>query len=203
MSSSDGGITWTATLTPDAPVEDTSNLITLASGSVFDLASNPNSGSTNSNNYAIDTVAPTVVISGIDISADTGTSSADFLTKTAAQTITGTVLGTAISWAGATLSGSSSIQFKVTDAASNDGTVANQSYVLDTTAPTDIIWTASTSWTSSETSLPTGVIATLSTSDPDSVSYIYTEVSSSPDVFSIAGNQFSTTGLANNNHFNT
>jgi len=49
--------------------------------------------------------------------------------------VTGKVSGTAISWDGATLSGSSSIKFKVSDAAGNDGPVATQAYVLDTTAP--------------------------------------------------------------------
>ncbi|MCP4041656.1 MAG: hypothetical protein GY731_06825, partial [Gammaproteobacteria bacterium] len=48
--------------------------------------------------------------------------------------ITAKVTGTAISWDGATLAGSSSIQFKVTDAAANDGDVAIQTYVLDTTS---------------------------------------------------------------------
>src|SRR6185369_8679620 len=62
LSSSDGGITWTATLTPDAPVEDATNLITLADASVLDAAGNANSGTTDSNNYAIDTKAPTASI---------------------------------------------------------------------------------------------------------------------------------------------
>ncbi|HEX5394096.1 MAG TPA: DUF4347 domain-containing protein [Rhodocyclaceae bacterium] len=109
---------------------------------------------------------PTTTISGIHISADTGSSATDFITKTAAQTITGTlsaglaageilygsvdggstwtnvtakVTGTAISWDAATLSGSSSIKFKVTDASANDGTIASQAYVLDTTNPSEAI----------------------------------------------------------------
>ncbi len=87
----------------------------------------------------------------------------DFLTKTASQTITGIlstslvtgeilygsvdagvsytdvtskVSGAAITWDGATLSGTSSIKFKVTDAVGNDGSVATQAYELDTDAPT-------------------------------------------------------------------
>ncbi|MDO3384222.1 Ig-like domain-containing protein, partial [Gilvimarinus sp. SDUM040013] len=97
--------------------------------------------------YVLDTTAPTLTISSVDISADTGTAATDFVTKTASQTITGTlsgalatgdilygsvdngstwiditskVSGTAISWDGATLSGSSTILFKITDAAGND-----------------------------------------------------------------------------------
>ena len=111
-----------------------------------------------------DAVAPTTTISGIDISADTGSSATDFTTKTAAQTLTATLStalasgetlqysvnagtswvnddhatgdGTGVSIAGVTLSGSSSIQFRVADAAANTGNVASQAYVLDTTAPT-------------------------------------------------------------------
>jgi Ca2+-binding RTX toxin-like protein len=102
-------------------------------------------------------------ISNIDISADTGISSSDFITSTAPQIITGTlsaglgageqlygsvdngttwreitakVNGTAISWDGAILSGSSTIQFEVRDAASHAGTPALQSYVVDIMAPT-------------------------------------------------------------------
>jgi len=111
----------------------------------------------------LDVTPPTTTISAIDISADTGSSAADFTTKTAAQTITGTlsttlaageilygsvdagatwidvtakVTGTAINWDGATLAGASSIKFKVTDLAANDGAIATQAYVLDTATPT-------------------------------------------------------------------
>jgi hypothetical protein len=114
----------------------------------------------------IDTTAPTQTTSGIDISADTGSSATDFNTSTAAQTITATLsagLGagetlwgsvnggttytdisasvstTAVSWASATLSGSSSIKFQVRDAAGNAGETETQAYVLDTTAPTQTI----------------------------------------------------------------
>ena len=54
--SSVDGVTWTATLTPTADIEDTDNLITLANASVLDAAGNANSGTTDSNNYAIDTL---------------------------------------------------------------------------------------------------------------------------------------------------
>ena len=58
VSSSDGGITWTATFTPSASINDTTNLITLDNTGVSDLAGNAGSGTTDSNNYAIDTRAP-------------------------------------------------------------------------------------------------------------------------------------------------
>ncbi|HTZ19911.1 MAG TPA: Ig domain-containing protein, partial [Opitutaceae bacterium] len=89
--------------------------------------------------------------------------STDFITKTAAQTITATlsgapagtdivygsldngatwtditskVSGTTLTWNGVTLTASSTLKLKVTDNAGNDGTVLSQAYVLDTTAPT-------------------------------------------------------------------
>jgi hypothetical protein len=135
---------------------------------VRDLAGNV--GNTATQSYELDTTAPTQIIGGIDISADTGSSASDFLTSTASQTITGTlsanlgtgeslwgsidgganysdvsssVTGTAISWTGASLSGSSSIKFQVRDSAGASGTVATESYVLDTTAPTPTVATSS------------------------------------------------------------
>ena len=137
-----------------------------------------NVGTTATQNYELDTTAPTQTISGIDISADTGSSATDFLTSTASQTITGTlsaslgtgeslwgsvdggvnysdvsssVTGSAISWLSATLSGSSSIKFQVRDSAGAGGTVATQSYVLDTTAPTPTVATVSVTTSSGVT----------------------------------------------------
>ncbi|MEZ2770738.1 Ig-like domain-containing protein, partial [Comamonas jiangduensis] len=54
LSSSDGGLTWTATFTPSANVSDATNLITLDNTGVMDQAGNIGSGSTDSVNYAID-----------------------------------------------------------------------------------------------------------------------------------------------------
>lgn len=90
--------------------------------------------------------------------------------------------------------GVKSISAKLSDAGGNESTTGSLPITLDTTAPSDITWIASTAGSV----LPTGVIATLVTPDPDSNLYIYFEVSSSPDVFSISGNTLSTTGLSNN-----
>ncbi|RUQ44129.1 hypothetical protein D8M30_17315, partial [Corynebacterium pseudodiphtheriticum] len=62
VSSSDGGITWTATLTPSAGVSHSGDVITLSNTGVADLAGNAGSGTTNSNNVAIDTQRPTATI---------------------------------------------------------------------------------------------------------------------------------------------
>ncbi|WP_241152543.1 Ig-like domain-containing protein, partial [Pseudomonas viridiflava] len=56
VSSSDGGITWTATYTPNINVADTTNLITLNNAGVTDLAGNIGTGTTSSPNFSIDTL---------------------------------------------------------------------------------------------------------------------------------------------------
>ena len=122
----------------------------------------------------IDTQPPSQTISAIEISHDTGTSDADFITNTPAQTLTaelnasledGDILygsvatdndgnpvwldvsgsistqdGKTISWS-TTLSSvaESIIQFKVVDAAGNDGQVATQAYTLDIEKPAQTI----------------------------------------------------------------
>ncbi|SOC38296.1 cadherin-like protein, partial [Rhizobium subbaraonis] len=62
VSSSDGGITWTATFTPTENITDTTNVITLDNTGVEDGAGNAGTGTTTSNNYAIDGVRPTATI---------------------------------------------------------------------------------------------------------------------------------------------
>ncbi|WP_149357419.1 Ig-like domain-containing protein, partial [Comamonas testosteroni] len=59
VSSSDGGVTWTATFTPMGNLESTVNLITLNNAGVADKAGNAGVGTTDSNSYAIDTLRPT------------------------------------------------------------------------------------------------------------------------------------------------
>ncbi|KJV04932.1 Ig-like domain-containing protein, partial [Methylocucumis oryzae] len=58
VSSNDSGITWTATLTPDSNVTDTTNTLTLDLTGISDLAGNSGVGSANSGNYSIDTTRP-------------------------------------------------------------------------------------------------------------------------------------------------
>ena len=68
VASTDSGVTWTATFTPSTDLTDTSNVITLANTGVTDAAGNAGVGTTDSNNYAIDTAAPTLAITS-DVSA--------------------------------------------------------------------------------------------------------------------------------------
>ncbi len=68
VSSGDGGITWTATFTPTASIEDATNVITINMTGVADVPGNAGSGTTDSNNYAIDTLLPT--LSAVSISSN-------------------------------------------------------------------------------------------------------------------------------------
>lgn len=159
----DNGATWvTATATVG---QNTWSLATTLTASntlqvrVSDTAGNTGAAITQA--YVLDTTNP-VTISGASFSADTGASSTDFITNTAAQTITvtlsaapagtdtvygsldngttwvdvtGSVAGTTLTMAGITLTGSNTLQVKVVDIAGNIS-IASQAYVLDTTAPT-------------------------------------------------------------------
>lgn len=110
--------------------------------------------------------APNQTVINIDITADSGADANDFVTKDAAQTITGTlspaglapgqillgsvdagahwtdisarVTGTAIQWTNVTLlSGANqAIVFKVRNAANEESPLTSKSYTLDTTRPT-------------------------------------------------------------------
>jgi hypothetical protein len=87
VSSSDNGVTWTATFTPDASVTDATNLIALDNTRVTDLAGNAGTSSTDSNNYAIDTARPTasVVVADSALSA----SETSLVTFTFSEAVTG------------------------------------------------------------------------------------------------------------------
>jgi uncharacterized repeat protein (TIGR02059 family) len=87
VSSSDGGITWTATLTPDAGVTDASNLVTLDNTGVMDAVGNAGTGTTDSNNYAIDTQRPTATVVVADTALVGGETS--LVTITFSEAVTG------------------------------------------------------------------------------------------------------------------
>jgi len=110
-----------------------------------------------------DSVPPATTVSTVSFSADTGTSATDFITNSAAQSISGTlsanlaagelvkvsldngstwavayatVGSTAFSLPGVTLTASNTLKVWVEDAAGNQGTIKTQAYTLDITAPT-------------------------------------------------------------------
>jgi len=68
--SSDGGTTWTASLTPSAGATATGNVLTVNYAGITDLAGNANTGSASSDTYTVDTVRPHLA-STIAISEDT------------------------------------------------------------------------------------------------------------------------------------
>ncbi|UVM33284.1 Ig-like domain-containing protein [Pseudomonas sp. B21-019] len=180
VSSSDGGITWTATFTPSASVNDTTNLITLNNTGVSDLAGNTGSGTTDSNNYAIDTLRPTATIVVADNAlkigetslvtitfseAVTGFTNADLTiangTLTAVSSSDGGITWTATFTPTASISDTTNLitldNTGVIDAVGNagSGTTDSNNYAIDTVRPTATIVVADTALKIGETSLVT------------------------------------------------
>ncbi|HYG85055.1 MAG TPA: DUF4347 domain-containing protein [Azospirillum sp.] len=152
--------TWTASLTAANLAGLSEGTLTITADA-SDAAGN--AATQASRTVLYDRTAPTTTISGIGLSHDTGSLTDDFVTATALQTVTASlssalqtgetlhgstdggttwtdisafVTETAIRWTGVTLSGSSSLRFRVADTAGNHGPVASQDYRLDDTAPT-------------------------------------------------------------------
>jgi hypothetical protein len=180
LTSSDGGVTWTATLTPTGNIEDTSNLVTLDNTGVQDAAGNTGTGTTDSNNYAVDTLRPTASITIDDSALAEGETAA--VTITFSEAVTGLDIadftvanGTlsdltssdgGITWT-ATLTPTSNIEDSsnivtlnntgYTDIAGNSGTGSTDSgnYAIDTLRPTASIVVADTALAAGETSTVT------------------------------------------------
>jgi uncharacterized repeat protein (TIGR02059 family) len=180
LSSGDGGITWTATLTPTAPITDATNLITLDNTGVADAAGNAGTGTTDSNNYAIDTLRPTATLVVADTALAVGETS--LVTVTFSEAVSGftnadlTIAnGTlsavssgdgGITWT-ATLTPDASVtdasnlitldNTGVVDAVGNAGTGTTDSnnYAIDTQRPTATLVVADTALVGGETSLVT------------------------------------------------
>lgn len=66
VSSSDGGLTWTATLTPTDDIEDATNVVSVDMTGVADLALNVGVGTAGSLNYTIDTLEPAAPVSSLE-----------------------------------------------------------------------------------------------------------------------------------------
>ncbi len=180
VSSSDGGVTWTATLTPAAGITDTSNLITLDNTGVTDIAGNAGTGSTDSNNYAIDSQRPTATIVIADPNLTAGETTT--VTFTFSEAVTG-FTNADLSVANGTLSAVSSSDGGITwtatftpsngvrdlsnvitlnntgvsDLAGNAGvgTTSSANYTVDTVVPTATVVVADTALRVGETSLVT------------------------------------------------
>ncbi|WP_241509607.1 Ig-like domain-containing protein [Pseudomonas ovata] len=180
VASTDGGLTWTATFTPKAATSDSSNLISLNRAGVTDAVGNTGSGTTVSNNYAIDTVRPTATIVVADSALKAGETSLVTITFSEAvsgftnadlsvangtlSTVTSTNGGltwTATFTPASTISDSTNLisltNTGVSDAAGNtgSGTTVSNNYTLDTVRPTATIVLADTALKVGETSLVT------------------------------------------------
>ena len=162
----DNGTTWqTATHTAGSTTFSLADRTITGSNTlrvrVEDVAGNGGTAYTQA--YTLDTAAPSQLVSNVSFSTDTGSSQTDLITRTASQTIRGTlsaalapndvlfgstnggasyvditakVTGTAIVWDGATLGASGSLRFKVGDKAGNTDSITTVGYTLDTSAPT-------------------------------------------------------------------
>ncbi|MFJ4143444.1 Ig-like domain-containing protein [Pseudomonas sp. NPDC089734] len=175
VSSSDGGTTWTATLTPTTNLSSTTNQITLNNTGVMDLFGNAGVGTTNSNNYAIDTLRPTATIVVSDSVLSIGETSP--VTITFSEAVTGfsnasltivngtlTTLTTTnnIVWTGTftptnNISDTTNVitlnNTSVTDSAGNagTGTTISNNYAIDTQRPTATILVSDASLVAGET----------------------------------------------------
>ena len=180
MSTSDGGITWTATLTPTPGIRDATNVITLDNAGVADMAGNAGAGTTSSNNYAIDTTRLTSTIVVADTVLSIGETS--LVTIAFSEAVSG-FTNADLTVANGTLSAVSSSDGGVTwtatltpvigitaatnvitldntgvqNAAGNvgAGTTDSNNYAIDTMRPTATIVVADTTLSIGETSLVT------------------------------------------------
>ncbi|MFT0474082.1 Ig-like domain-containing protein [Pseudomonas antarctica] len=180
VSSSDGGITWTATFTPTANMTDLTNLITLDNSGVSDLNGNAGSGTTDSNNYAIDNQRPTATVVFADTALKIGDTS--LVTFTFSEAVTGfsnadltiangTLTAVSSSDGGVTWTATFTPTSNITDATNlvtldntgiadlagnaGSGTTDSNNYAIDTQRPTATIVLADTSLSAGETSLVT------------------------------------------------
>ena len=180
VSSSDGGVTWTATFTPSANITDATNVITLNNTGVTDAAGNTGLGTTLSNNYAIDTLRPTATIVVADTAlqagettlvtftfneAVSGFTNADLTVENGAlspvSSSDGGVTWTATFTPSANITDATNVitlnNTGVTDAAGNTGlgTTVSNNYAIDTLRPTATIVVADTALQAGETTLVT------------------------------------------------
>ncbi|PNB07823.1 glycosyl hydrolase, partial [Pseudomonas sp. FW305-67] len=180
VSSSDGGITWTATFTPSVSISDTTNVITLDNTGVINGLGTAGVGTTNSNNYTVDTVRPTATIVVADNALKVGETSLVTITFNEAVTgltnadltiANGTLTAVSSSDGGITWTGTFTPTASITDTTNlitldntgvsdlagnaGSGTTDSNNYAIDTVRPTATIVVADTTLTASETSLVT------------------------------------------------
>ncbi|MBL7090090.1 Ig-like domain-containing protein, partial [Acidovorax sp.] len=151
VSSSDGGVTWTATYTPTAGITDTTNVISVDMTGVTSVAtSNAGIGSTNSNNFTIDTQRPTATISLNDTALRVGeTATATFTFSEAVTGFTNADLTIANGTLGSVSSSNGGTTWTATFTPSNGVTAASNVITLDNTGVTDAAGNAGSGTTDS------------------------------------------------------
>jgi hypothetical protein len=178
VSTADGGTTWTATLTPDEPVNSATNAIAVNKAGVTDIAGNAGVGSTSSNNYAVSTERPDATVT-LDDSAlkigDTATvtfkfteavSGFDLADLTAAHgTLGAPTSSDNITWTAtftpdaATTSATNAIAVDLAGVAgvhnAGSGAATSLNYAIDTERPTASIVVVDTALATGETSMVT------------------------------------------------
>lgn len=160
LSSSDGGVTWTATLTPNTSVTNASSAVILNYTGITDAVGNANIGTETSGTISIDTTLPVATIEVSDSALKAGETAQVTITfsepvtgfSSANMTVTGGVLSNVISsdggitWTGTftpnagVTSASTTIGLDysgITDLAGNVGvgTTASDSFSIDTAHP--------------------------------------------------------------------
>lgn len=180
VSSTDGGVTWTATFTPSADLTDATNVITLNKAGVTDLAGNAGTGTASSPNFTIDTFRPTATIVVSDTLLGIGETS--LVTITFNEAVTGFTRGDlnvqggfvsevvsidgGITWTATLTPWPGTTEFndaitldnsRVQDASGNSGigTSASNLYTIDTIRPTADISLSDTALAGSDTMLVT------------------------------------------------
>ena len=180
LSSSDGGVTWTGTYTPNPDVRDTSNLIILDNTGYTDLAGNSGTGTTDSLNFTIDTVRPDASILISDTALKIGDTADVTITFTEAvsgftdadlRVANGTVDNLSSSDGGRTWTATLTPDTNVSDASNvvtldmtgvtnaggntGVGTKDSGNYAIDTARPTATILVANAAMQAGQTSLVT------------------------------------------------
>jgi hypothetical protein len=181
---SNGGLTWTALFTPTADVTDATNVVTVDASLVQNAAGYAGSGTSSSDNYAVDTQLPTATINVADASltagetsavtivfseAVTGFSNADLSVAngllgalTTSDNITWTATFTPAAEVAAATNAITLGISGVTDAAGNagNGATASNNFAIQTVRPTASIVVADAQLQAGETSMVTITFST-------------------------------------------
>lgn len=172
LTSADGGVTWTTTLTPATSFTDPTNLITLDNSGVSDLAGNAGTGVSTSNNYAIDTARPSATIVVTDDALKIGETTE--VTITFSEAVLGFTLDdlTASNGSLTALTTSDNITWVATLTPSADVTASSSVITLDNTGVVNAAGNAGTGTsTSNAYTIDTAAPAVSSVSVPSSATY--------------------------------